>query len=56
MKELMKWIHMVVCLFLTFSLIGFANSPSITKDEFIVALFVYLYTVVLLIALFKEDY
>ena len=55
MKELMKWIHMVVCLLLTFSLIGIVNSPLITKDEFCGALFVYLYMVVLLIALFKED-
>ena len=56
MKELMKWIHMVICLFLTFFLIGLANSPLITKQEFIGALFVYLYMVVLLIVLFKEDY
>jgi hypothetical protein len=56
MKVLVKWAHMVLCLFSTVALIGIGNSPLITKDQFICALFVYSYMILLLIALFKEDY
>lgn len=55
MKELMKWVHFVVCILSTFVLIGAMGSSLVSKDEFIGALFVYLYMVVLLIALFKEE-
>lgn len=56
MKAIMKWVHMVICFFLTAALIGIANSPKITKDQFIGVLFVYFYMISLLIALFKDDY
>lgn len=56
MKQIMKFIHTAICVFSTFALIGIATSPQITKDQFIGALFVYLYMICLLIALFKEDY
>lgn len=56
MTTLMKWIHMVICGAATAIVIGLANSPLITKNEFIGALFVYLYIILLLIALFKKDY
>lgn len=46
---------MVVCVFLLAVLIGMANSPVITKGDFIGAMFVYAYMVLLLIALFEKD-
>lgn len=55
MKDLMKWVHMVMCFFATATLIGTAISPHITKDQFVGALFVFIYMILIAIALFKED-
>ena len=56
MKQIMKWIHLLVCVFSTFALIGIANSHQITKDQFIGAFCMYTYMICLLITLFKKDY
>lgn len=55
MKSLMKGLHSTTCGISTVILFMLANSPQITKNQFLLALTVYIYMVLLLIALFKED-
>ena len=56
MKELMKWLHMTLCIFAVAVICGMAVSSHITKDQFIGGLFVFIYMILIAIALFKEDY
>ena len=55
MKQLMQWIHSAICGFATVALLLMATSQHITKNQFLLALTVYIYMVLLLIALFKEE-
>jgi len=55
MKDFMKWLHMVVCGVSTIFLIMMACSRFVTKDQFLLALFVYIYMILLAVALFKEE-
>ena len=55
MKDFMKWLHMVVCGVSTVFLIMMTCSPKVTKDLFVLALVVYIYMILLAVALFKED-
>jgi len=55
MKDLMKWLHMILCIFSAAALIGMASSTNVTKNMFIGALFVFVYMVLIMVALFKED-
>ena len=54
MITVLAWINSILCLFGIAVLIGLANSPSITKDQFIVGLFVWVYMVLISIALIKS--
>jgi hypothetical protein len=55
MKDFMKWLHMVVCMIATVLLLIIAGATNVTKDQFILALVIYIYMILLSIALFKED-
>lgn len=55
MKYLMIWLHGVLCILGTVVLLVLISTPCVTKDQFIGALFVYIYMILLLIGLIKED-
>ena len=50
----MRWVHAIVCLFLTVALIGIMGSPKYSKDVFMISLFIYFYSILILKALFKD--
>lgn len=50
----LTWINTVLCVFGFVVLIGLAGSPNVTKDLFIVGLFVWVYMVLISIALIKS--
>jgi hypothetical protein len=56
MITILAWVHTVLCVFGFVILIGLAGSPNVTKDLFIVGLFVWLYMVLISIALIKSIY
>ena len=55
MKDFMKWLHMVVCMISTMLLLAMAGATNVTKDQFILALVIYIYMILLAVALFKEN-
>lgn len=54
MITILAWINTILCVFGIGVLIGFANSPDITKDVFIIGLFIWIYMVLISIALIKS--
>jgi hypothetical protein len=54
MITILAWINTILCVFGFGLLIGLANSPDISKDVFIVSLFVWVYIVLISIALIKS--
>ena len=54
MKDLMKWLYVILCVFVLAVLFGMAKSPHVTKDQFVDALFG-LYMILIVVTLFKED-
>ena len=54
MKDLMKWLYVILCVFAFVVLFGMAKSPHVTKDQFVDALFG-LYMILIVVALFKKD-
>ena len=54
MKTILAWINTVLCVFGFVILIGLAGSPNVTKDLFIVGLFVWVYMVLISVALIKS--
>ncbi len=55
MRSLTTWVHGVICVFATVILLAMASSPHITKNQFLFALTVYIYMILLLIGLIKEE-
>ena len=54
MIRILAFVNTVLCVFGLGVLIGLANSPDITKDVFIIGLFVWIYMVLISIALIKS--
>ena len=54
MITILAWINTTLCVFGFGVLVGLANSPSVTKDLFIVGLCVWVYMVLISIALIKS--
>lgn len=55
MMNLMTGVHMVMCVFLTAALIGIMVSPHYGKDQFICALTIYAYQLLILNALLTKN-
>ena len=55
MKDFMKWLHMTICAIATIILLIMMGATHVTKDQLILGLFIYIYMILLLIALFKEE-
>ena len=54
MITILAFVNTVLCVFGLGVLIGLANSPDITKGVFIIGLFVWIYMVLISIALIKS--
>ena len=54
MITILAWVHTVLCVFGFVILIGLACSPNVTKDLFIAGLFIWVYMVLISVALIKS--